>query len=150
MHLSPYLQTDQALALLITTIIFLFTILLVVKRWIGFGITFLLLLFCLGAGLAISSRRTIQCYLENCHSVSKTDDSHLMFMDEMQQAITHMRGEVETEKETLHRLVNQVQDIFDQVDFQRQKLQHFIEDTRNHLKPNKEEAASEESTTSAS
>jgi hypothetical protein len=45
-----------------------------------------------------------------------------------------LKIEVSSEKENLHRLMGQMQDIFNSIDIQRQKLQNFIEETREQFK----------------
>jgi UPF0716 family protein affecting phage T7 exclusion len=53
--LKLFLQSPNVMALLLALFIFAITIFLVVRKSISFGITFLLLLFCIFAGVAISN-----------------------------------------------------------------------------------------------
>ena len=128
----PFLQSEHVLALLITVLIFLTTIFLVVKRWIGFSVTFLLLLFSLGAGLIINNQQALQDYLYGKNPPHLTEDNTQdAFQKQMMQAVEDIKLEVNTEKENLRKVMNQVQEIFDSMEAQKQKLQNFIEETRD-------------------
>ncbi len=129
-----FLQSEQVLALLIAILIFLTTIFLVIKRWIGFSITFLLLLFSLAAGLIINHQKTFQCYVNSQYSSSLEEGSQGMFHKQVLQAVEDLKLEVQTEKENLRQVMHQVQEIFDLMDVQKQKLQNFIEETRERFK----------------
>jgi hypothetical protein len=129
------LHSTHVLALLIAILVFLTTILLVVKRWIGFSITLLLLIFSLAAGLIINNQQDFQHYLSSSssspsHDEKATDDFH----KQMLQAMEDLKSEVAAEKENLRRLMDEVQDIFNSMDIQKQKLQNFIEEVRQRFK----------------
>lgn len=129
-----WLQTDSVLAFLLALAIFLFTILLIVKEWVNFSMAFLLLLFSLTVGLAITHQRSIRCYLEGCYERRPVSDQQVVFADQIKLAIEDLKKELENEKENIQHIVYQVQEVFDQVDYQRQKLQAFIEKTQDHFK----------------
>jgi polyhydroxyalkanoate synthesis regulator protein len=131
-----FLQSPHVLALLIAVFIFLTTILLVVKRWIGFSMTLLLLLFSLAAGLIINHQQAVQSYLNayTSSSTSTNEDSQDAFHKQMLQAVEDLKLEVSTEKENLRLVMNQIQEIFDSMDAQKQKLQNFIDETRERFK----------------
>ena len=128
-----FFQSPPVLALLIALLIFLATILLVVKRWIGFSITLLLLFFSLTAGLIINNQQAFQEYL-TAPTHPAGEDSQDAFQKQMMQALEDLKLEVNTEKENLRRVMNQVKEIFDLMDAQKQKLQNFIEETRERIK----------------
>jgi uncharacterized protein (DUF58 family) len=130
-----FLQSEHVLALLIAILIFLTTIFLVIKRWIGFSITLLLLLFALAAGLLINSQQELEHYfsLSTSHSIEE-EKSSSDFHKQILQAVEDLKSEVATEKENLQRVMQQVQDIFHSMDIQKQKFQHFIEEVREHFK----------------
>lgn len=134
---SQFLQTDHVLALLIAILIFLTTLFLVVKRWIGFSITLLLLLFSLAAGIIINNQQVFQGYLDHYSStrhLPEADANSDVFQKQILQAVTDLQIEMQTEKENLLQLKKQMQDIFDSMDTQKQKLQNFIEETRERFK----------------
>lgn len=134
-HALHFLQSEHVLALLIAVLIFLTTILLVVKRWIGFSITLLLLLFSLAAGLIINHQQDLQHYLTfSSSSPEKEGNSSEDFHKHLLQAVEDLKLEVSTEKENLSRVMSQVQEIFESMDMQKQKLQNFIEEVRAQLK----------------
>lgn len=135
-HIPEFLQNEVVVALLTSTIIFFITILLVAKNWISFWTTFLLLLFAIAAGFVIGHYHTFQSYLEY-----QTQSSNLSqeanpetFKSQISQAMEHLQKEVHTEKENLHKLMVQVDEIFDQMNTQKQKLEHFIEVTQERFK----------------
>jgi hypothetical protein len=136
-----FLQTDTVVALLASLFIFLFTIFLVVKRWISFNFSFLLLLFCIAVGLAISNYHAISHYT---HSQPTSDaQQSAIFMDFTRLGIEELRNEITAEKDRLQYLTNQIQELTDQLNYQRQKLQTFIEENQIHKKDSSETVKSE-------
>jgi len=128
-----FFQSEHFLALLIAILVFLTTIFLVVKRWIGFSVTLLLLIFSLAAGLLINHQQDLQHYFSS-YSSNPTPESSDDFHKHMMQAMEDLKLEVTAEKENLRRVMNQVQEIFESMDVQKQKLQNFIEETREQFK----------------
>ena len=134
-HISHILYSEHVLALVVAVLIFLTTILLVVKRWIGFSITLLLLVFALAAGLLINNQQDFQHYLiPSSNSANRGSASSEDFHKQMLQAVEDLKTEVAAEKENLRRVMDQVQDIFNSMDVQKHKLQNFIGEVRQHFK----------------
>jgi hypothetical protein len=136
-HMSPalnFLQSEHLLALLIAILIFLTTIFLVAKRWIGFSITLLLLLFSLAAGLLINYQQELLHYLRLSSSPIEDGMTTEDFHKQMLKAVEDLKLEVSTEKENLRLIMTQVQEIINSMDMQKQKLQNFIEETRERFK----------------
>lgn len=127
-----FLQSEHILAFLVAVLIFLTTILLVVKRWIGFSIALLLLLFSLAAGLVINYQQEIQHYFNPApySSIHSQEDFHKYML----QGMENLKTELTTEKDNLRRVMNQVQEIFESMDVQKQKLQNFIEEVKEQFK----------------
>lgn len=137
MHqIAEFLKTEPVLALIIACLIFATTILLVVKRWIGFSLALLLLLFSLAAGLLINNQQAFQLYLNSrtTTNLSSDGESQDTFRKQVSQAVEDLKLEVNTEKENLKRVMHQVQEIVDSIDVQKQKLQTFIDETRVKFK----------------
>lgn len=137
-----FLQSDHITAFLVALLIFLITIFLVVKKWIGFSMAFLLLLFSLAAGLLVNQQHTIRHYfypsgLVN-HKTSSDD-----FQQQMVQAVQNLQTEMATEKDNLLQVMDQMQEVFQSVDAQKQKLQNFIEETRERFKTTSSSQSSE-------
>lgn len=130
------LQSEHFLALLISLFIFMTTILLVVKRWIGFPITLLLLFFALAAGLIINYHHQFQNYFTSSPHSNEENSSPEDFHQHMLKAMENLKIEMTTEKENLRRVIGQVQEIFDSMDIQKQKLQNFIEEIRDQFQTN--------------
>lgn len=97
---------------------------------------FLMLGFYLGIGFLINNGLIFQPN-EEYDASQRLED--ITFMDELRQAMQDIKVEVEEEKNTLNHLVEQVEDMFNQVDLQRQKLQLFIDTTRSQLNINQVE-----------
>lgn len=128
-----FLQSEHVLALLITLLIFLVTLLLVVKRWINFPMTLLLLLFSLSVGLVINHQQDLQHYFtSSSHSVDESSSPE-DFHQQMLKALENLKVEMTTEKDNLRRVITQVQEIFESMDIQKQKLQNFIEEARDRF-----------------
>ena len=134
-QIIDFLQTDHVLALIIACLIFLATIFLVVKRWVGFSIAVLLLIFSLVAGLVINNQHAVQQYFNAYAASSKGEEgSQDAFRKQMLQAVEDLKLEMSAEKENLKRVMDQVHEIVDSIDVQKNKLQHFIEETRERFK----------------
>ncbi|MFI5344404.1 MAG: hypothetical protein ACHQUC_09315 [Chlamydiales bacterium] len=133
--LVQFFSSQHVIALLSAVSIFLVTIFLVAKRWIGFSITFILLLFSLTAGILINNPQFFTDYV-NPHQEANLDQQ-TAFKKQILQAIDDVKLEVHTEKENLQHLKDQMQEIVNQLDTQKQKLEGFIEETRNRFKTDK-------------
>jgi hypothetical protein len=134
---SHFFESPHVLALVIAILIFLITIFLVVKRWIGFSLTLLLLIFSLAAGLIINQQQTIRDYLNSSSSSSNPmalNESQDPFHTQVMKALEDLRLEVNTEKENIRHLMSQVQEIFDSMDAQKQKLQNFIDEVQQRFR----------------
>ena len=130
-----FLRTDQAIALIAALLIFLVTIILVVRGSIGFAVTLLLLIFSIVAGLVINHHEAFEyCFRGQTPEALAAKESTPHFETQILQAIQDLKAEVATEKESLQHVVNQVQEILDQVESEKQKLQSFIEETKDHFK----------------
>jgi hypothetical protein len=142
-----YVQSEHVLALLIALIIFLITIFLVARRWIGFPVTLLFLLFALAAGLIINNQKDVQHYLGSPARLSSSLETPEGFHNQMLQAMEDFKLEVSTEKDNLKRVITQVQEIFDSMDVQKQKLQNFIDEAREQFKTEYQKKSSSTTTT---
>jgi len=130
-----FLLQEQVAAILIATLIFLITIILVAIRKISFSITLLLLLFSLLVGLAVNNQSAFQAYMAQPSSnISEQQDA---FNKQIQHAYENLQSEVNSERENIVRLLGQVMEVFDQVEEQKEKLQNFIEETRSHFNESK-------------
>lgn len=135
--ISNFIQSEHLFALLITVIVFLITLLLAVKRWISFPVTLSLLVLALVIGLIINHKEDLEHYFT--FSVSQPVEakhSKESFHEHILQGMEGLKAEVETGKENLHRIINQVQEVFDSMDIQKQKLQNFIEELRKEFEKN--------------
>lgn len=141
--LVQFFSSNQVIALLSAASILIVTIFLVAKKWIGFSITFILLLFALIAGILINNPQFFSDYAnQNTGDILANQES---FKKQMLQAFDDVKHEVNAEKENLQHLKNQVNDIINQLDTQKQKLENFIEETRNHFQSEKSSDAHPES-----
>lgn len=143
--LVQFFSSQHVIALLSAVSIFLVTIFLVAKRWIGFSITFILLLFSLTAGILINNPEFFTEYANPNQATNL--DQQVEFKKQILQAIDDVKQEVHKEKENLQHLKDQVQDIINQMDTQKQKLEGFIEETRNHFKTDKPNESKEDTST---
>lgn len=102
--------------------LFILTFILAIKRKISFLTTFCILLFSIPA-------------LTIMHYVQETPhDSQALFDAQIAQAVQDIQKEVLEEKENLKKLVGQVDEILDQLDEQKQKLQQFISEKQDNFK----------------
>jgi hypothetical protein len=140
---TTYLQSDPVLALAVAVVIFLLTILFVVKRWVGFPGACLLLLLALTAGILLNHRQSFHYYDASPQAASLTpvEASIDTFQKQVLLAVEELQREIKVEKENVQQITKQIQEIFASLDTQKQKLQNFIEETRQKFK--KEEALKE-------
>ncbi|CAF24351.1 hypothetical protein [Candidatus Protochlamydia amoebophila] len=128
-----FLQSEPRLALLIAVLIFFITIFLVIKKWIGFSVALLLLIFSLAAGLVIKNQQFFETYASEYHHQFHNQENEA-FKKQILQALEDIKKEVNIERENCHQVMNQVQAIFEQMDAEKQKLQLFIEETKEKFK----------------
>lgn len=132
-----FFSSEHILALLIAVLIFLTTVFLVVKRWIGFSIALLLLLFSLAAGLIVNNQKMFHQYFssyENSARHSEDAGAQDAFRKQIMQAVEDLKTEVHAEKENLNQVMTQMAEIVNSIDVQKQKLQNFIEETKERFK----------------
>jgi hypothetical protein len=129
-----FLQAEPNLALLIAVLIFLITIFLVVKKWIGFSIATLLLLFSLAAGLIVKNQQLLETYATDYHQHNLADTKEEDLKKQIFQALEDVKTEISTEKENIRHIMIKVQEIFEQLDNEKQNLQHFIAETTERFK----------------
>lgn len=133
---SFFMQSDHLLGFLITLFIFIITILFAIKKKITFKTIILLLFFSIVAGKAVNEELHLRGFFKQRVQPEQVDTSLKEdFHNQMLHAIENVKQEVLVEKENLQKVMNQVQDIFDSVDKQKQKLQNFIEETKEKLPP---------------
>jgi len=134
-QIRDFLLSEHVLAFLIAFLIFLITVFLAAKQWIGFSLALLFLIFSLAAGLIINNQHSLQQYLTAYAETSAPgNESQDAFRKQILQAVEDLKLEMNTEKQNLQRVMNQVQEIVDSIDVQKQKLQHFIEETKERFK----------------
>jgi hypothetical protein len=145
---TTFFQSDPVLALAVAVVIFLLTILLVVKRWVGFPGACLLLLLALAAGILFNHRQAFHYYgtSSQTSSLAPVEASIDTLQKQLLLTVEELQREIKVEKENVQQIMKQIQDIFASLDTQKQKLQSFIEETRQKFK--KEEPPKEAASTS--
>jgi hypothetical protein len=129
MHPSlRFLESESAIALLVAAVIFFITLFLVVKQWIGFSLTLLLLLFALVAGFMVNNQHVLNCYTSEHQEIRLQDKEEDAFKKQIFQAIEDLKIEVNSEKENIQHVMAQIQEVINEVDSQKQKLQSFIDE----------------------
>ncbi|MBA2369985.1 MAG: hypothetical protein H0V82_13355 [Candidatus Protochlamydia sp.] len=132
MHPSlKFLESEPVIALLVAAIIFFITLFLVVKQWIGFSLTLLLLVFALVSGFIVNNQHVLDCYNKENHELvfhGKEDDA---FKIQIFQAIEDLKVEVNSEKENIQHMMAQIQEVLNEVDSQKQNLQSFIDSQKD-------------------
>ncbi len=136
-HLIEFFQSDSVLALAVSATIFLITVILVAKRFIGFMITLLLLAFSIAAGYAILNHNMVHEYLQERWDQpttfrEKTEEriSPETLKEQMMQAFKEIKKQLKQEKESLNTVMEDLQDLFQDVGEQRERLQSLIQQKR--------------------
>ncbi|MDP1879569.1 MAG: hypothetical protein Q8K60_01355 [Parachlamydiaceae bacterium] len=134
--LIEFFKSEQFIAFFAATMIFIITIFLVAKQWIGFSMALLFLLFALITGFVINHHEAIKHYFirppvsqENSINYDQTE-----FRTQVKLAVDDLQKELSVEKENIQQVMNQVQEIFGILDAEKNKLENFIEETREHFK----------------
>lgn len=129
-----FLQTPHILALSITLLTFLITIVLVLRWRIRFLTSVLILVAGLAISLVINYYQELRSSFQRSSTSSDVSiDNQEKFKQQMQQAIEDLWTELETEKKQLKNVMYQVQEILDSVNTEKVKLQNFIEETRERF-----------------
>lgn len=91
-------------------------------------------LFILAIGLVANYRDFfLRLFPAEQQATYSQSDTPANFQSQLLQAIEDLKLEAEIEKANLNRIMDQVQEIFKEVDTQKQKLQQFIEETHERL-----------------
>jgi hypothetical protein len=125
---------DHVLGFTVALAIFLLTIFLAARRWIGFWTTCILFLFSLAAGMIADRTHSFKSYFEKEAQSESFSLPQKDFQNQLLHAVENLKLEVSNEKENLNKVIDQVQVIFDSLEEQKKKLQNFIEETRDHFK----------------
>lgn len=131
--LVDFFSSSPVVALATAIAVFLITIFLVARRWIGFSTALIFLLFALSAAVLINNPKLFDHYTQG--NFTKELEYQETFNKQILQAIEGMKGEIQSERENIQQLKGQVQDIISQLDSQKQKVENFIEEARKHFQP---------------
>jgi hypothetical protein len=125
---------DHVLGFTVALVIFLLTLFLAARRWIGFWTTLVLLVFSLVAGMLADRTHSFRSYFEGAAKVEDVSLAREDFQSQVLHAVENLKLEVSNEKQNLNKVMGQVQVIFDSLEEQKKKLQSFIVETREHFK----------------
>lgn len=130
--LLQFFHSPQIVAILVTILIFFITIFLSMRYWIKSTTVLFLLVFSLIAGLLANYTQPLSFYFQNPPSpLEETNDE---FNKQILGAIENLKIEVNSEKEHLQSAVSQIQEVFDSMKDQSQKLQDLIEEAKDQFK----------------
>ncbi|MCE2982593.1 MAG: hypothetical protein LW832_03400 [Parachlamydia sp.] len=128
-----FLKNESLIAFIAGIIVFSLTLLLVVKRWIGFSFAVILLLFALAAGFLISHHYAIGTYMEGGQHVSVQTKEDAAFQEKVWKAIEDLKVEFTYEKDKIALIKTQIEDVIKDLDTQKQQLQIFMEETNTEF-----------------
>lgn len=134
--LIEFFKSEQFVAFFVATMIFAVTIFLVAKQWIGFSIALLFLLFALIAGFVINHHEEIKHNFFRMPIAKENSINHdqVEFRTQMKLAVDDLQKELSVERENIQQMMSQVQEIFEILEAEKNKLENFIEETREHFK----------------
>lgn len=98
-----FITANTTLAYVTAFIIFIITLVLVVKRLIGFMLTLLLLLFAILSGLSIANHDLFRELLQNfkTENVSSNEDTSTYYKNQFYKAYEDLKREFEEQKQKL-------------------------------------------------
>lgn len=110
-----YFNSNSVLALIVAASIFIITLVLVIKRLIGFFITLLLLAFTIVSGYAVYNNDLVREFLkqkvdQNRNGINKEEHPSPTFQEKIQDAYEKLKVELEVQKEKLQEYLNQSKD----------------------------------------
>lgn len=117
-QIIEFFQSDSVLALAVAFTIFMITVVLVAKRFIGFMITLLLLAFSIAAGYAVLNHDIVRRYLsdrwEQPSSVEQTEEKSTptQFKEQVLKAFEDIKKQLSQEKESLNTVMEDLQQLF--------------------------------------
>ncbi len=134
LFLLNILQSPHLLALALTLLVFLITLLLAL-RWNIRVLTGVLILICgLAVSLVINYYQEFRSGFHKAPPPSESaEENQKEFSQQMKQAIEDLWKEIQTEKKQLSAVMLQVQEILDSMNAEKMKLQNFIEETRERF-----------------
>lgn len=140
-QMPSFMQSYQAIALGVAIVIFLITVVLSARRVIGLIFTIILLMVAIGTSLFISHQHPPTHQVQLIETSLTADEDSADFKEQILQAINRIQIELNQEKESLMKVSDGMQTLMLQMDSQKQKLQSFIDETREKfLKLNQETA----------
>jgi predicted membrane protein len=109
-----YLNSNSVLALIVAASIFIITLVLVIKRLIGFFITLLLLAFTIVSGYAVYNNDLVRDFLkqkvdQNRNGITEEQPTPT-FQEKIQDAYEKLKVELEIQKEKLQEYLNRPKD----------------------------------------
>lgn len=112
-NVSHCAASGNGLALSVAAFIFFVTLFMVAKQWIGFGITVILLLFSLIAGLIIANQDIIRNGLSGAPTEQAKDFDLKMthFNEQILKAHDNLKAELEIQKHKLQTLTEEVDEL---------------------------------------
>lgn len=135
-----FFQSDSVLALAVAATIFLITVILVAKRFIGFMITLLLLAFSIAAGYAVLNHDLVEQYLQKKWEEppppeKKTEpDQAKSLKDQILRAVDEIKRQLTQEKQSISSMNEELEQLFEELKEQKEKLQSSIQEKKNELK----------------
>ena len=131
-QIIDFFSSNPVMALFATLAIFLITIILVAKRWVGFSVAFILLLLSLIVGILVNNPQFFSNYDEFRNSEFNSEQEN-EFKKTILQALDDVKLEVKTEKQTLDSLKNEINDMRSTLNAEKQKLENYIEESRRAI-----------------
>lgn len=129
-----FLKTPQGIAFSSALFIFVITIILATWRIIGFLLTLIFLIIAVGISTGISHSNAIRAFFEKPLTFSKPiGDNKSDSKVQTTEAIDEIKSELEQEKESVKKIADGFQSLLAEMELQKQKLQAFIEETKERF-----------------
>jgi len=130
--MPEFFQSSQGIALGIAIIIFLIAAFLAIWRIVGFIFTLVLLVLAVVISFIIVSPHYFSNKTGEDKPLLKTEES-ADFKAQILHAIDEINAELSQEKESIKKVTDSVHLLVSQVESHKEKLQSFIEETRERL-----------------
>lgn len=120
---TQFIPIDPLVGLSVALLIFLITVFLTAKQYIGFSIAFLLLLFTPIAGLIVTNHSAIRDYFLASSVVRPSDRIDFdKFQSETEKTFIDLKAEFDRQNEKLHTLTTEVNALAESIETEKNRI----------------------------
>lgn len=129
-----FLVAPQTLSLVLPALVFTATVVLVVRRLIGFFVTLLFLVFALGAGVVIANYDVVRTHLTAQHqSVQSMEGEFADLKRELHRVFEDIQADLKEQRQNARKVHASARDMLDEMDRQKASLREYVQESISPL-----------------